>query len=147
MKYSEAKQGRVFVIRLEDGEIIHEKLEFFAVEKKIKAAAITVLGGVDKGSILIIGPEESRSAKIIPMELTLDDAHECTGIGTIFPDKNGALILHMHISAGRKDKTVTGCVRRGVKVWYVLEVIIIELLDSTAKRLPDDVTGFELLVP
>ncbi len=24
MKYSEAKQGRVFVIRLEDGDVVHE---------------------------------------------------------------------------------------------------------------------------
>ena len=27
MKYSEAKPGRIFIIRLEDGEIIHEEIE------------------------------------------------------------------------------------------------------------------------
>lgn len=31
MKYSEAKQGRIFVIRLEDGDIVHEELERFPV--------------------------------------------------------------------------------------------------------------------
>ncbi len=36
MKYSEAKQGRVFVIRLEDGDIVHEELEMFA--KSIEVA-------------------------------------------------------------------------------------------------------------
>jgi predicted DNA-binding protein with PD1-like motif len=30
MKYSEAKPGRIFVIRLEDGEIVHEVIEAFA---------------------------------------------------------------------------------------------------------------------
>lgn len=30
MKYSEAKQGRIFVIRLEDGDVIHEEIEKFA---------------------------------------------------------------------------------------------------------------------
>jgi len=30
MKYSEAKQGHIFVIRLEDGDIIHEAVENFA---------------------------------------------------------------------------------------------------------------------
>ena len=30
MKYSEAKPGRIFVIRLEDGDIVHEAIESFA---------------------------------------------------------------------------------------------------------------------
>ncbi|MBA3036272.1 MAG: DUF296 domain-containing protein, partial [Desulfobacterium sp.] len=30
MKYSEAKQGRIFVVRLEDGETVHEEIEKFA---------------------------------------------------------------------------------------------------------------------
>ena len=37
MKYSQAKQGRIFVIRLEDGDIIHQEIEKFAREKSIKA--------------------------------------------------------------------------------------------------------------
>ena len=32
MKYSQARQGRTFVIRLEDGDIVHEKIEQFARE-------------------------------------------------------------------------------------------------------------------
>ncbi len=31
MKYSQARLGRIFVIRLEDGDIIHEELEKFAI--------------------------------------------------------------------------------------------------------------------
>jgi len=27
MQYSEVKQGRIFVLRLEDGEIVHEEIE------------------------------------------------------------------------------------------------------------------------
>ena len=49
MKYSEAKQGRIFIIRLEDGEILHETIEAFAAAKKIRAAALIVLGGADSG--------------------------------------------------------------------------------------------------
>ena len=30
MKYSQAEQGRTFVIRLEDGDVLHEKIEQFA---------------------------------------------------------------------------------------------------------------------
>ena len=147
MKYSEAKPGRIFIVKLEDGDIIHECLEQFAAENNIKAATLTALGGVDKGSVLIVGPEESRSETIKPMETVLEDAHECTGTGTIFLDSNNSPMLHMHIACGRKNKVVTGCVRRGVKVWLVLEVIVNELVGTDTKRVRDGSSGFELLQP
>ena len=147
MKYTEAKPGRIFVIRLEDGEILHECIEAFAEKKKLKAAALLVLGGADKTSKLVVGPDKSRAKRINPMELTLDDAHEISGVGTVFPDSNGKPVLHMHIACGRKKSTVTGCVRRGVKVWHVMKVIIWELTGTSAKRLLDPNTGFELLDP
>ena len=145
MKYSEAKKGRTFILRLEDGEIIHKEIENFAKEKKINSASIQVVGGVDKGSVLITGPKERRAKKIEPMEHILDDAYEVTGTGTIFSNSDGEPILHLHIACGRKTNTITGCIRRGVKVWLILEVIIQELLETTAKRLLDKETGFELL--
>ena len=147
MKYSEAKQGRTFVIRLEDGNILHEEIERFARERKIGAAALTAVGGVDRGSRLIVGPEEGRSERIIPMTHQLDDVHEATGTGTLFPDDEGNPVLHMHLSCGRKESTITGCVREGVKVWHVMEVILTELSGSSAIRRPDPVTGFKLLAP
>ncbi|MFC1498153.1 PPC domain-containing DNA-binding protein [Verrucomicrobiota bacterium] len=147
MKYSEAEFGRVFIIRLEDGDIIHEKIEGFAREKNIKAAALIALGCADAGSRIIVGPEKARSTPINPMELVLDDVHETTGMGTIFPDADGNPVLHMHMACGRKESTKTGCVRSGVKVWHVVEIVLFELTGSTAKRLHESETGFELLAP
>ena len=147
MKYSEAKPGRIFVLRLEDGDILHESIEAFARTHEIKAAALIVLGGADTGSTLVVGPEQGRSRPVIPMERVLDVVHEVTGVGTLFPDADGQLILHMHIACGREGETVTGCVRRGVKVWHVMEVVLWELMDTAARRLPDDVIGFDLLQP
>jgi len=147
MKYSEAKQGRTFVIRLEDGDIIHEQLEEFARVHSINAAAVIAVGGADEGSKLVVGPEQGRSATITPMEHILSDVHEISGVGTIFPDKDHNPVLHMHIACGREESTVTGCVRRGVKVWHLLELILFELLDSSASRMFDEQIGFELLEP
>ena len=147
MKYSQAEQGRVYVIRLEDGDILHESIEKFAREKSIHTATVTAVGGVDKGSRLIVGPDNGRAAKIVPMEYVLDDVYEVTGCGTIFPDEDGNPILHMHLACGRNEHTVTGCVRAGVKVWQVLEIIITELTGCSAKRSLDSVTGFRLLRP
>jgi len=147
MKYSQAKIGRVYVIRLEDGDIIHEEIEKFAREKSIKAAALIIIGGADEGSKLIVGPEHGRKKPIVPMEHILNNVYEIAGTGTIFPNEKGEPILHMHIACGRKSSSITGCVRKGVKVWHVMEVILFELVDTTAVRALDPNTGFELLNP
>jgi predicted DNA-binding protein with PD1-like motif len=147
MKYSEARQGRTFVIRLEDGEIVHDKLEQFARDLGITRASLIAIGGADKGSMLVVGPEESRAVPISIMTHELYDAHEIAGTGTIFPDEEGNPVLHMHMACGREENTVTGCVRKGVKVWLVMEIVLTELLDNTATRQPDSESGFKLLVP
>jgi len=147
MKYSQAKQGRIYIIRLEDGDIIHEEIEKFATKKSIKAAALIIIGGADKNSKLVVGPEHGRTESIVPMEHILDNVNEIVGTGTIFPNEKGEPILHMHIACGRQASTVTGCVRKGVKAWYILEVILFELIDTGAVRALDPVTGFDLLNP
>jgi predicted DNA-binding protein with PD1-like motif len=147
MKYSEAKQGRVFVIRLEDGDVLHEEIQRFAREKGISAAALVAIGGADKDSRLVVGPEDGRAEPVVPMEHVLADVSEIAGTGTIFPNEKGEPVLHMHAACGREESTVTGCVRKGVKTWHVMEVILFELVGSEAVRRLDTTTGFELLKP
>jgi predicted DNA-binding protein with PD1-like motif len=147
MKYSQAQRGRTFIIRLEDGEILHESIERFAEEQGITAAACIVLGGADKGSALVTGPAKGRADPIVPVVGELEEAHEITGTGTIFPDRHGKAKLHMHIACGRYKDVSVGCVREGVKVWHVMEIILFELTENKAQRLLDEQTGFELLVP
>jgi predicted DNA-binding protein with PD1-like motif len=53
----------------------------------------------------------------------------------------------MHMACGRQSETVTGCIRTGVKVWHVMEIVLFELMDSTSRRILDSQTGFKLLVP
>lgn len=147
MKFSQAKQGRVFIIRLEDGEILHHEIEKFAQDHSVKAASLIVLGGADIDSKLIVGPQHARETSITPMQKVLDNVHEITGTGSLFLDEKGNPSLHMHISCGRNNSTITGCVRRGVKVWHVMEVIMFELLDTTAVRKMEPAISFELLNP
>lgn len=147
MKYSQARQGRTFVIRLEDGDIVHEKIEQFAREQSINAAALLAVGGADTGSTLIVGPEHGRAKPVSPMRNVLGNVHEIAGAGTLFPDEEGNPVLHMHIACGREASTVTGCVRKGVKVWHLMEVILFELVDTTGVRVFDPALGFLSLEP
>jgi predicted DNA-binding protein with PD1-like motif len=81
------------------------------------------------------------------MEHILTNVHEIAGTGTIFPDEEGNPALHMHIASGRKTSTVTGCIRKGVRVWHIMEVILYELIDTTAIRVLEPNLGFKLLSP
>ena len=147
MKYTQAGLGRVFIMRLEDDETVHEEIEKFSREHSIRAASVMIVGGADKNSRLITGPARGREYPIVPMEHILKDVHDAAGVGTVFPDENGEPVLHLHMACGRESTTVTGCIRSGVKVWHIMEVILIELTDCSPVRAHDSKTGFTLLDP
>ena len=147
MKYSEASHGRVFVIRLEDGDVLHESLEAFAAEHGVRSAGVIAVGGADAGSVLVVGPERGDALPVVPMERVLAGVHEIAGTGTIFPNARGEPVLHMHLACGREGETTTGCARRGVKIWKVMEILLFEITGTTATRVADPATGFELLEP
>ena len=147
MKYSQAQAGRIYIIRLEHGDILHESIEEFAKEQNISHAALLVLGGADRSSRLVTGPEDGLASPVKPMYESLSDVSEVCGTGTIAPDESGKPVLHMHIACGRNRDTVTGCVRAGVRVWHVMEVVLFEIVGSGATRRFDPATGFALLEP
>jgi len=145
VKYSECKPGRIFVLCLENGEIVHAAIEQFARDHSIAAASLIIVGGADRGSKLIVGPESENELPVTSLEYVLENVHEVAGTGTLFPDEQGNPVLHLHMACGRESSTRTGCIRRGVKVWHIMEVIVFELLESEGRRLYDPETGFTLL--
>ena len=145
MKFSECKPGRIVVICLENGDMVHQEIEQFARDQSIEAASLIIIGGADKGSTLIVGPERENELPVSPLEYVLENVHDIAGAGTLFPDQQGNPVLHMHMACGRNASTRTGCIRRGVKVWHTMEVILFELLESKGKRMFDAETGFTLL--
>lgn len=145
MKYARAGLGRVLVVRLEDGDVVHECIEEAARAEGIARAAVILVGGAAGGSRIVAGPEDGTVRPVVPMERVLHDVHEMAGGGTIFPDESGRPVLHLHAAFGRDDQVTAGCIRTGVKTWVVAEAVIIELTGSSATRRVDAATGFELL--
>lgn len=145
MKYSEANLGRIFILRLEHGDRIPDIIEQFAADQLIDSAIVHFLGGADTNSKVVVGPEDGTASKPRPMVAELLGTSEAIGMGTLFLNEDGIPKLHLHSAFGRNRETVTGCTREGVNVWHIGEVIIFELLNSTAKRKIDPETGFELL--
>jgi predicted DNA-binding protein with PD1-like motif len=130
MKASEGKFGRVFILRLEDGDGIPECIERFAEEKRLAVAQVIMIGGVDKGQV-VVGPRLTEEVPPDPMLLPVDGAHELMGIGLLAPDKEGKPVLHVHASLGRAGKTTAGCLRPGVSTLAGgLMVIICEIMGT-----------------
>jgi predicted DNA-binding protein with PD1-like motif len=144
MKASEGKIGRVFVIRLEDGDVVPRCIERFAEEQKISVGQLIILGGIGGGQV-VVGPRKSDEMPPEPMLVPLDGAHEVVGVGSIAPDGEGKPVAHIHAALGRAGNTTTGCLRPGVNTWVVGEVVIYEILGTKAVRIFDKKTGFELL--
>lgn len=145
MDYSQAALGRIFVLRLQDGEIVHETIESFAEKNNIQSALCLFLGGAEDKSKLVVGPKNGDTLSIEPMTAVLNGVHEGCGVGTIFSDPQGKPKLHMHGSFGRNGGATTGCMRAGVEVWLIGEVVIFELIGCSARREKDPKTGFEVL--
>ena len=146
MKACEGQVGRVFVLRLEDGDVIPECIERFAGEKGVSVGHVVLVGGIGSGEV-VVGPRNSEERQPEPLLLPVDGAHEVVGVGVIAPNEDGKPVLHIHGALGRSDKTMTGCLRPGVKIWLVGECILYEILGAAAKRVKDTASGFALLEP
>jgi predicted DNA-binding protein with PD1-like motif len=144
MQAGEGKIGRVFVIRLEDGDLLPACIERFAEEKHIKNGFVLLVGGIGRGQV-VVGPRYSDQMPPEPMFLPIDGAHEVAGVGVLAPGEDGKTILHMHAAMGRSGKTTTGCIRPGVTTWLIGEAILYEILDINTRRILDKKSGFALL--
>lgn len=144
MQHAQASLGRVFVLRLEDGDHLPECIEEFAAAHDLSQGFCALVGGVAGGRI-VVGPADGDALPVTPMLHTLAGVHEAAAVGTIFPDESGAPRLHMHAALGREGQTRAGCVRTGLDIWKIGEVVILELTGARLTRRRDPATGFELL--
>jgi len=144
MKASEGRLGRVFIIRLEDGDKLPECLESFAAEKGISTGYVILVGGIGSGRV-VVGPESSEERPPRPMLLPVSGASEVAGVGVLAPDRQGKPVLHIHAALGRSGQTMTGCLRYGVDTWLVAEAILYEITGAQARRVMDEENGLELL--
>ena len=146
MKACEGQIGRVFIMRLEDGDTVPGCIERFAEEKGVSVGEVILVGGIGGGEV-VVGPRRSEEMPPQPMLLPVDGAHEVLGVGVLAPDEDGKPILHIHAALGRSGQTMSGCLRYGVTTWLVGEVILYEILGVNVARVKDEESGFVLLEP
>ncbi len=134
MRSAELARGRVFILRLEDGEVLRETVESFCADNGILRAIVHVTGAVDAGSRMVSGPRVPVTGRVEPLVIELEHPCEVTGHGTVFPDTDGDPRLHLHGSAGREGFCATGDFGPGMVSWLVMEVVIEELVGDDGVR-------------
>ena len=144
MKACEGHVGRVFVIRLEEDDVVPDCIERLAEEKGVSVGQVILVGGIGGGEV-VVGPRRSDEMPPEPVLLPVDGAHEVVGVGVLAPGEDGKPVLHIHAALGRSGQTMTGCLRPGVTTWLVVEAILYEILGVEAVRVWDEVSGFALL--
>ncbi|CDF31255.1 predicted DNA-binding protein with PD1-like DNA-binding motif [Methanoculleus sp. CAG:1088] len=146
MKFREMTRGRIFVLKLENGDSIKQSIESFAKEHDIMNGYYTLEGNVAAGSSFVVGLCDTNNGHHEPIIYKLDNNCEFFGLGTVIRDSiGGEPIIHMHGSVGRNGQAVTGCFRESVKVWLSMEVILEEIIGDKVSRDYDPVYGVRSL--
>ena len=142
MKYTKGKIKQVFLVKFENEDILAKELEKLVRKERIRCAVFVFLGALKQGN-LVTGPKKA----VIPPEpnwVAFKDGWEVLGLGTVFSNKSGPQI-HIHSAMGKKNKTLTGCVRKDSKVFIVIEAVIFELEGIKAEKDIDPQTGLNML--
>jgi predicted DNA-binding protein with PD1-like motif len=142
MEYRKGTIGRVFSLRFDEGDFFLEELIKMIRKENIRSGWFHVLGGLREADV-VTGPKEP----VMPPEPVWSEARgarEVVGAGSIFWDDTEPKI-HLHAAMGHHGDTLTACVRKGTKVYLVLEVMIIEIEGIEATRPWFEKGGFNRL--
>ena len=143
MQYTEGQLGRVFVVRIDNGEDMLVSLRQFIDDKAIRAGSILFLGALMNGR-MVTGPEEPVIPPV-PHFVMFEGGWEVFGVGTICSGEGGPHI-HYHASVGRSGHALTGCIREKAITYLIIEAVILEFTGLTARREFDKKTQVHLPV-
>ncbi len=143
VEYRQGNIGRIFVIKIEHGDDPLHEISKIAANEKVKCAVFTLIGAVGRAKI-VVGPQDDVVPPN-PVWKSLHQASEVVGIGTLFPDEDGAPSIHLHSSLGRGGDVLTGCIRGETEAFIVLEAVLLEIDGVAGIRSMDSLTGLHLL--
>jgi hypothetical protein len=143
MQYAEGQVGRVFVVRIDDGEDFLASMRRFISDKGIQSGSVLFLGALMNGR-MVTGPEEPVIPPL-PHFVMFEGGWEVFGVGTIYPGEGGPHI-HYHASVGRAGHALTGCLREKATTYLIIEAVIIEFTGLQARRELDERTQMHLPV-
>ena len=133
------KFGNAYMVRINRGEELVEKLMEFAKAEEIKLATVSGIGAADDVTIGVYSVEEQKY-----YQNTYQEELEMTSLAGNFSTMNGEEHVHLHANFGRFDGSVVGGHLNKALISGTSELVV-QLLDGEVDRYKDDVTGLNLL--
>lgn len=130
---------RRFMLQLEHGEEVKEKLRGFAEDYEIGAGVFRGLGAAERGDLDFYGLPRKQHSGIIVEEAT----EVACLLGNITRNEDGKAIVHVHATLSRPDGSMTGGHVERLFVGATLEIDL-EVLPGTLWRQFDQRVGLHL---
>lgn len=135
MQYQQGSLGRTFLIKMEHGDPLLDKMQEFLGKEQVNQAVFWVIGALKTG--FFVGGPRKCDIPPEPMGLYFDDGREILAFGTVYPDEFLAPSMHIHGVFGREKEVLAGCLRDHASVYLVVEVFLAELTGFDVKRIHD----------
>lgn len=113
------REGELYVIRFEDGEVFPDRLVSFLEAHSIHGGRLSGLGAVRK-SIIAFFDTEAREYR----DIELDEQLEVLALVGNVAVFQGAPLVHAHVTLGRRDGTALGGHLRRATVRPTLELFL-----------------------
>ncbi len=141
MQYQQGQTGRIFIAKMDNQDDLLTELKNLAVKENVQSAVFYVIGALEKAKFVSC----ARECVIPPEQIwrEFQDGREIVGIGTVFRNEQKEVLIHLHGAMGKGDLVQMGCLRSNTQVYIIAEVIMLEILGTTALKSPID--GFNLL--
>jgi len=140
MEYKQGAVGRVFYVRFDHDENIHQSLTAFIKEQDIRSGVVHCIGAL-KDIECVAGPEVTEVPPK-PHWKKIPSSREVVAIATIAWSGDEPSI-HLHAAMGNKDEVTVGCIRGISDVFLLIEATIIEFTGIDAVRNDDPMLGIK----
>lgn len=142
MEYTQARPGRIFVVKFEAQEDILHELKELIRKEKMHAGIVYLLGALTNTDV-VLGPKKKEYPPQ-PVFWNFSDAKELLAMG-IFAHEDDEPKIHLHAGLGNKKETKLGCIRSKTEVYLTVEGVIYEFIDTNITRKPDERYNASLL--
>ena len=130
--------GDTYVVRIDRGEEIIEKLTELCKKEKIRLGSIEGLAAADH----IVMGAYSVSEKVFH-KTELNEEMEVSSLTGNISEKDGEVYLHLHINAAGKDGITHGGHLNEARISATCEIFV-RKINGVVERKPDPVTGLNL---
>lgn len=136
----EGKIGRIIFSRIRPDEDLTEAIKERAEKAGVKSGLLVAIGSVKRATL---GYYKDGEYKYIHLDGPLEIA-SC--VGNIATDENGETVIHAHIVVtDEKGEAFGGHLMKGSPVGATAELVIVEALGVSLKRVFDKTANLKLL--